>query len=51
MTLDKSLGTVVLGGDSPADSIVVYSQYPYPTGTATDNGLPTGSSVSSVKWV
>lgn len=51
MTLDKSLGTVVMGANAPADQPIIYSTYPYTTGTVTSAGFPTGSSVSALKWI
>jgi hypothetical protein len=52
MTLDQSLGTVVIGtkaGDG--GQAAVYSSFPYPTGTAFDTNLPSGTSITSMKWV
>lgn len=51
MTLDKSLGNVVIGTDEPTGIPVIYSPYPYETGTTTSDGFPTGTSVSSIKWI
>ena len=51
MTLNKSLGTVVIGSDAAASSMVVYSDWPYPTGTASGAGIPTGTTITSTKWV
>lgn len=51
MTLNRSLGTVVLGSDAPSNEPVVYSTYPYPTGTASYSGFPTGTAIQSLKWV
>lgn len=51
MTLNKTLGTVVIASSVPAGVVAVYSDHPYPTGTATDNGLPTGTAITSIKWI
>lgn len=51
MTLDKSLGTVVMGQNAASTVPIVYSLYPYVTGVATATGMPTGTSISSLKWV
>lgn len=51
MTLNRTLGTVVIGSNVAAGNMVVYSDNPYVTGTATDDGLPTGTSITSTKWV
>lgn len=51
MTLDKSLGTVVMGQNAASAVPIVYSAHPYATGTAAATGMPTGTSISSLKWV
>jgi hypothetical protein len=51
MTLNQSLGTVVIGGDEPATEAIVYSNYPYVTGTAMSVNHPTGTTVTSLKWI
>ena len=51
MTLDKSLGTVVAGSNQPAAVMGIYSTYPYPDDIAMTDGIPTGSAVTSVKWI
>lgn len=51
MTLKQSLGTVVMGSNAPAGVMAVYSDYPYPTGTATDTQLPTGAAITAMRWI
>jgi hypothetical protein len=51
MTLDKSLGTVVLGANTPSGQMVNYGANPYDNFTDMTAGLPTGTSISSVKWI
>lgn len=51
MTLDKSLGTIVMGANAPAAQPVIYSVNPYVTGTSTSQGFPTGTSISALKWI
>ncbi|MCP4409171.1 MAG: hypothetical protein GY807_15720 [Gammaproteobacteria bacterium] len=51
MTLSGSLGTVVLGANAPAGQMMVFANYPYSTGTATDTSIPTGTAITSVKWI
>lgn len=51
MAIDRILGTVVIGSDRPAADPVIYSTYPYATGTVTDSGFPTGTSVQALRWV
>jgi hypothetical protein len=51
MTLDQSLGTVVIGAKAGGSDAIVYSAHPYPTGTSFSEGHPTGTSVTSLKWV
>lgn len=51
MTLDRTLGTVVIGSDAPSNEPVVYSTYPYTTGSATYDSFPTGAAIYSLKWI
>lgn len=51
MTLDKSLGTVVLGAKDGNDAQIIYADYPYSTGTATASGFPSGVSITALKWI
>lgn len=51
MTLDKALGTVVIGSKVASTDPIIYSQYPYATGTATHDGFPTGTSITVVRWI
>ena len=55
MTLDGSLGTVVIGSKvgagSPTGSAVIYSDYPYSGWIGTADGFPTGTAISALKWV
>lgn len=51
MTLKEALGTIVIGTAEPAAEAVIYSNYPYVTGTAMSSGHPTGTSISSLKWI
>lgn len=49
-TLDASLGTVVIGSNAPAGTTVIYSPFPYATGTASDTGLP-GQPLTGLQWI
>ena len=51
MTLDAALGTVVIGGDAPSGVPIIYSQSPYPTGTATFTAFPTGTAITGLDWI
>jgi len=51
MTLDRTLGTVVIGSAEPSSEPVVYSTYPYVTGSATYDSFPTGTAIYSLKWI
>ncbi len=51
MTLDQPLGTVVIGSKVAAGVPIVFSDSPYPTGTATFDGFPTGTSISAIRWI
>lgn len=51
LTLDQSLGVAVMGTNAPANEPVIYSQHPYPTGTNTSLGFPTGTAISALRWV
>lgn len=51
MTLDKSLGTVVIGATDDNTPGIVYSAHPYTTGTAMVDGFPTGVTITALKWI
>ena len=51
LTLDKALGTVVIGSKVAATPPIVYANHPYPTGIATSEAFPTGTSISVVRWI
>jgi len=51
MTLDKALGTVVIGSKVSSADPIIYSQYPYVTHTATHDGFPTGTAISALRWI
>ena len=51
MTLDAALGTVVIGGDAPSGVPIIFSQSPYPTGTATFTAFPTGTAITGLDWI
>jgi len=51
MTLDKSLGTVVMVADSANSDPVVYSTNPYITGTVTDENFPENAAGVVAKWI
>ena len=51
MALAQSLGTVVVGSDQPDETMAIYSQHPYSDDVVADDGLPTGTSVSAIRWI
>jgi hypothetical protein len=51
MTLDRSLGTMVMGSNAPTAQPIIFSTYPYITGSSSSSGHPTGTAVTSIKWI
>ena len=51
MTLNGTLGTVVLGANAPSGQMIVYADSPYAAGTVTDTGFPTGAAITALKWI
>lgn len=49
--LRESLGTVVVGSDTPDNEMVAYSNNPYASAIEADTGIPTGTSVSAIRWI
>lgn len=51
MTLDAPLGTVVIGANTPAGQMVNFGASPYNAFSNFTDGIPTGTSATSVKWI
>lgn len=51
MTIQQSQGKAVMGTDETHGQPVVFGDSPYTTGTFTGDGFPTGSVVTSLKWI
>lgn len=49
--LQQPLGILVIGADRPTAEMAAYSAHPYDVATTMDEGIPTGTSVSAVRWV
>lgn len=51
LALRDSLGTVVVGSDSPDNTMVQYAENPYTGLIEADTGIPTGTSISAIRWI
>ena len=51
MTLDKTLGTVVIGANTPAGQMINFGGNPYNAFTNMTDGIPTGTATTGVKWI
>jgi len=51
LALRESLGTLVAGSDTPDNTMVEYTEHPYITPIESDTGIPTGTSVSAIRWI
>lgn len=50
-TLDKALGTIVVGSNAPTAQPIISSPSPYVTGTASGTNFPTGTSITGLDWI
>lgn len=51
MTLKRSLETVVIGSKTPSSDMVAYLDNDYTSYNTMDDGIPTGTSVSAIRWI